>query len=60
MSEHHQVCHFIGGKQVTSGTNRFGDIYDPSTGLVTKQVPLGTSADIDLAVADAKAAFPAW
>jgi malonate-semialdehyde dehydrogenase (acetylating)/methylmalonate-semialdehyde dehydrogenase len=42
----------------TSG--RRGDVYDPATGAVTKQVSLATEAEVNLAVEAAAAAFPAW
>jgi len=54
------VQHFIGGKRTTGvGTGR-ADVFDPSTGLIARQVALGARADLDLAVETARAAFPAW
>jgi malonate-semialdehyde dehydrogenase (acetylating)/methylmalonate-semialdehyde dehydrogenase len=35
-------------------------VYDPALGTQTKQVSLASQAEIDQAVASAKAAFPAW
>ncbi len=35
-------------------------VYDPATGAVIAHVPLGNAADVDAAVAAARAAFPAW
>ena len=55
-----EVHHFIGGKQVSGTSGRFGDIYNPNTGEVQARVALATAAELDAAVANAQAAFPAW
>jgi malonate-semialdehyde dehydrogenase (acetylating)/methylmalonate-semialdehyde dehydrogenase len=39
---------------------RFGDVYNPATGRVTKKVAFADAATIDAAVRAATAAFPAW
>ena len=54
------IPHWINGqaKQTTSG--RFGDVFDPALGAVVSKVGFADQADIDSAVAAAKAAFPAW
>ena len=39
---------------------RSGDIYNPATGEVIGQIPFFSAADVDAAVAKAKAAQPAW
>ena len=44
----------------SSPATRFGDIFDPNTGEIQARVALGTPADLDRAVALAKAAQPAW
>jgi malonate-semialdehyde dehydrogenase (acetylating) / methylmalonate-semialdehyde dehydrogenase len=54
------VGHLIAGKPVPGTSGRRADVYDPATGLVTKQVALAGRAEIDAAVAAAAAAFPAW
>ncbi|MDX1329881.1 MAG: CoA-acylating methylmalonate-semialdehyde dehydrogenase [Burkholderiaceae bacterium] len=41
-------------------SNRRQDVTNPATGAVTGSVCLANSADVDAAVAAAKAAFPAW
>ncbi|WP_143282070.1 CoA-acylating methylmalonate-semialdehyde dehydrogenase, partial [Caballeronia choica] len=38
----------------------FGDVFNPATGAVSSRVPLASVAEVDAAVAAAKAAFPAW
>ncbi|HEX2510987.1 MAG TPA: CoA-acylating methylmalonate-semialdehyde dehydrogenase, partial [Xanthobacteraceae bacterium] len=51
--------HFIAGSRVT-GDSAFAPITDPSIGKVTKQVALGSAAEVDKAVAAAARAFPPW
>ena len=48
---------WIGGKRVSSA-NRFGDVYNPATGQVTKRVVFADSKLVDSAVSAAAAAFP--
>src|SRR5512141_14358 len=51
---------FVGGAWVDSRATSSVDVYNPATGAVIARAPLGTRADVDAAVAAAKAAFPAW
>lgn len=51
---------FIGGEWVGAGTNRTITSINPSNGDVLGEVPVASEADVDRAVAAAKAAFPAW
>ncbi|WP_336366137.1 CoA-acylating methylmalonate-semialdehyde dehydrogenase [Marinobacter sp. C2H3] len=54
------IQHYING-QITSGASeRSQAVYNPATGAETGQVALANRADVDAAVAAAKAAFPAW
>ncbi len=55
-----KLTHFINGEMLEGTSGRFGDVFDPATGQVQKQVPLATAEELDLAVQAAKAAFPAW
>src|SRR3977135_888198 len=48
---------FINGESVASKTNRTFPVYDPSTEEVIAQVPDANAADVNRAVASAKAAF---
>ena len=59
MTEKH-VRHWIGGKPHEGPAGRQGDIYDPATGRLTGRVDFASAAEVDAAVAAAKAAFPAW
>ena len=50
----------IGGEWVRAGSGRSITTINPSTGDLIGEVPLAGGADVDAAVAAAKAAFPAW
>ncbi len=52
--------HFIGGEKQVGKSGRFGDIFNPSQGNVSAQVPLANSDEVNFAVQCAKDAFPAW
>lgn len=55
-----KFTHFINGKNVAGSSGRYGDVFDPATGQVQKQVPMATVEELDAAVQAATAAFPAW
>jgi len=55
-----QIHHIVGGKAVAGTSDRFGPVYNPSTGEEQARVPLATKAEVEAAIADAQAAFPAW
>jgi malonate-semialdehyde dehydrogenase (acetylating)/methylmalonate-semialdehyde dehydrogenase len=50
---------WIGGKPVVSGS-RFGEVYNPATGQITKRVVFSDAGLIDQAVKAATAAYPEW
>jgi len=50
---------WIGGRSI-SDASRFGDVYNPATGEVTKKVVFADKSLVDEAVKAAAAAFPAW
>jgi malonate-semialdehyde dehydrogenase (acetylating) / methylmalonate-semialdehyde dehydrogenase len=52
--------HFINGLAYSGNSQRYADVFNPATGLVSTQVALATSADVDIAVASAHKAWPAW
>jgi len=54
------LTHFIGGKHVEGTSGRFSDVYWPMTGEVSARAPLASKAELAAAVANAKAAQPAW
>ena len=51
---------YIDGEWVTPEEKLFADVVNPATERVITQVALGGAADVDRAVAAAKAAFPTW
>jgi malonate-semialdehyde dehydrogenase (acetylating) / methylmalonate-semialdehyde dehydrogenase len=55
-----EIGHFIGGKEVTGGSGRFADVFNPNTGEVQARVALAKHAEVEHAVALAQAAQPAW
>lgn len=52
--------HFINGKKVAGNSGRSGDVYNPASGQITKQVPLASKTEVESAITAAQAAFPAW
>ncbi|MFD1625413.1 CoA-acylating methylmalonate-semialdehyde dehydrogenase [Azospirillum griseum] len=54
------VQHFIDGARVDGTSGRTGDVFNPATGQISARVPLATTAEVERAIAAARAAFPAW
>ena len=52
--------HYVGGKHVAGGSGRMADVFQPMDGTVRASVALASKAEVDAAVANAKAAQPAW
>ncbi len=52
--------HFIGGKHVKGVSGKQADVFQPMDGTVRAQVDLANLQEMQLAVANAKAAQPAW
>lgn len=50
----------IGGQWVDAQTDRYVDVWNPSTGQVIAKTPLGGAADVERATKAALAAWPAW
>jgi malonate-semialdehyde dehydrogenase (acetylating)/methylmalonate-semialdehyde dehydrogenase len=55
-----RVTHWINGKLWEGTAERSGDVYDPATGEITKNVDLASAKVLDDAVAAAKSAYPGW
>jgi malonate-semialdehyde dehydrogenase (acetylating)/methylmalonate-semialdehyde dehydrogenase len=51
---------YLAGQWVSAQTSEFLEVRNPATDEVLALTPLSTGADVDAAVAQAKAAFPAW
>jgi malonate-semialdehyde dehydrogenase (acetylating) / methylmalonate-semialdehyde dehydrogenase len=54
------IGHFIGGKEVKGTSARQGDVFNPNTGEVQAKVALANKSEVESAIANAEAAFPAW
>ena len=54
------IPHWIDGKTVAPVGTRTQDVFNPALGAVARQVALASVADVDAAVASARAAWPAW
>ncbi|MET3493518.1 CoA-acylating methylmalonate-semialdehyde dehydrogenase [Variovorax boronicumulans] len=54
------IAHYIAGQHAAGESSRTQEVTNPATGAVTAKVALGSTADVDAAVAAASAAFPAW
>lgn len=52
--------YFSGGKWLDSKTEKFMDVYNPSTGEILAKAPCCTQKEVEEAIAAAKKAFPAW
>jgi len=59
-SDSKEVAQYIGGQRQTGVGTRTQPVYNPATGEVSRQVRLGSTQDVNTAVAAAQAAFPAW
>jgi len=54
------IPHFIGGARVPARGERLAPVFNPATGEVEAQVPLGGAVEVAAAVGAAAVAFPAW
>ena len=54
------VKNFINGEFVNASSQKKLDVISPLDGVLLSTVPMSSSADLDVAVAAAKKAFPAW
>ena len=55
-----ELFHFVDGERHKGTSGRFGDVFNPATGEVTKQVPLASADEVRKAIASASAALPGW
>ena len=51
---------FCNGEFIESKTTEYREVYNPSTGEVTALCPSCTPEEVEMCIASAKAAFPAW
>ncbi|MBL4612242.1 MAG: CoA-acylating methylmalonate-semialdehyde dehydrogenase [Emcibacter sp.] len=55
-----QYTHLVGGELIAGTSGNFSDIFNPSTGAKSAEVPLASVSEVENAIAAAEAAFPAW
>jgi malonate-semialdehyde dehydrogenase (acetylating)/methylmalonate-semialdehyde dehydrogenase len=55
-----RIEHWIDGRRTAGTSGRTSPVYNPATGLPSGEVELASAADVDAAVASAKAAAAEW
>jgi malonate-semialdehyde dehydrogenase (acetylating)/methylmalonate-semialdehyde dehydrogenase len=55
-----EIAHYIAGKPVAGQSGRSQPVFNPATGTSDMTVALASAAEVDAAVATARAAWPAW
>ncbi len=55
-----KIKYFVNGQFLSSETEKFSPLYNPSTGEITGYAPCCTAQEVESAIAAAKAAYPAW
>jgi malonate-semialdehyde dehydrogenase (acetylating)/methylmalonate-semialdehyde dehydrogenase len=55
-----RITHWIDGKPFVGDAERHGKVFNPATGVQSGEVDFASVAEVDAAVAAAKAAFPDW
>lgn len=55
-----EIAHFMNGANVAGTSSRSQPVFNPATGTSEKTVALASTAEVDAAVAIAKAAWPKW
>ncbi|WP_103501758.1 MULTISPECIES: CoA-acylating methylmalonate-semialdehyde dehydrogenase [unclassified Streptomyces] len=54
------IGHWIANTSVPGGSGRTAPVHNPATGAVSAHLALASTAEVDEAVAAARAAFPGW
>jgi malonate-semialdehyde dehydrogenase (acetylating)/methylmalonate-semialdehyde dehydrogenase len=54
------LYHYVNGEKIVASGGRFGDIFNPSLGVKSAEVPLASKSEVEAAISAAAAAFPAW
>lgn len=60
MSTIKKLNYYVNGTFKESKTEKYTNAYNPSTGEIIAKVPCCTAAEVEEAIASAKAAFPSW
>ncbi|MGL6070202.1 CoA-acylating methylmalonate-semialdehyde dehydrogenase [Craterilacuibacter sp.] len=56
----YSIPHFIGGEHYAGQSGRSSDVFNPALGQVIAHAPLASIDEVNVAVAAARRAFPAW
>lgn len=54
------IDHFIAGAGASNSAGRTGEVFDPNSGQVQAHVNLGSTVELEAAIAAARAAQPGW
>ena len=54
------LTHYIYGECNAGSSERWGEVFNPTTGMVSARVPLASEQEVAATVAAARRAFPAW
>ncbi len=60
MSEIKTLKFYAGGQWIESKSEKYMDVFDPSTGSIIARTPCCTEDEVNHAIAAAAAAYPAW
>ncbi len=55
-----EIGHYVDGRRSAGTSGRRQPVFNPATGAIARHVALASAAEVDAAVASAKAAAPAW
>lgn len=55
-----RLFHFINGEKVAGTSGRFGDVYNPSLGSKSAEVPFASKSEVESVISIAQQAFPGW
>ncbi len=55
-----EIGHYINGSVVEGTSGRFGQVFNPTTGLLSGQVAFASVSEVNIAIESAKNAFSAW
>src|SRR6478735_2426578 len=55
-----RIEHWVDAGPLALGSDRTAPVFDPATGVAAGEVRLASAADVDVVVASAARAFPAW
>jgi len=55
-----KLTHYVNGEQIEGTSGRYADVYNPATGEVQYQCPLASKSEVEVIIAKAEAAQPAW